>query len=57
MKAVKLVDGKLVIDPKLCNNCGQCITKCPFLSNDESTYSWRVCVGGRWGKKVSTARC
>ena len=51
--AAKLVDGKLVIDPNLCNNCGRCVGKCPFHCNDEGTYGWKVFVGGRWGKKVA----
>lgn len=53
VKAAKLADGKLVIDPALCNNCGRCVTKCPFHCNDDSTYGWRVYIGGRWGKKVA----
>ena len=51
--AAKLVDGKLVIDPKACNNCGRCVGKCPFHCNDEGAYGWKVFVGGRWGKKVA----
>ena len=51
--AAKLVDGRLVIDPNLCNSCGRCVGKCPFRCNDESTYGWKVYVGGRWGKKVA----
>lgn len=54
--AAKLVDGKLAIDPKVCNDCGRCITKCPFHCNDEGTYGWRIFVGGRWGKKVAHGR-
>ncbi len=54
--AAKVVDGKLVIDPKLCNNCGRCVTRCPFHCNDESTYGWRVYIGGRWGKKIAHGR-
>ena len=49
--AAHLVDGKLVIDPNACNNCGRCVGKCPFHCNDESAYGWKVYVGGRWGKK------
>ena len=51
--AAKLSEGKLVIDPNLCNNCGRCIGKCHFHCNDEGTYGWKVFVGGRWGKKVA----
>ena len=51
--AAKLADGKLVIDPNLCNNCGRCVGKCPFHCNDQGTYGWKIFVGGRWGKKVA----
>ena len=51
--AAKLVDGRLVIDPNVCNNCGRCVGKCPFHCNDEGTYGWKIYVGGRWGKKVA----
>ena len=51
--AAKLADGKLVIDPTLCNNCGRCVGKCPFHCNDQGTYGWKIFVGGRWGKKVA----
>ena len=54
--AAKLVDGRLVIDPNLCNNCGRCVGKCPFHCNDEGTYGWKVYVGGRWGKRVAHGR-
>ncbi len=51
--AAKVIDGKLRIDPEVCNNCGRCITKCPFHCADEGTTGWRLYVGGRWGKKVA----
>ena len=51
--AAKLVDGRLVIAPNLCNNCGRCVGKCPFHCNDQGTYGWKVYVGGRWGKRVA----
>ena len=51
--AAKLEDGRLVIDPELCNNCGRCVGKCPFHCNDEGTYGWKIYVGGRWGKRVA----
>lgn len=51
--AAKLADGRLVIDPNLCNSCGRCVGKCPFHCNDEGTYGWKVYVGGRWGKRVA----
>ena len=51
--AAQLKNGKLFIDPTLCNNCGRCIQKCPFHCNDEGTSGWKVYVGGRWGKRVA----
>ena len=54
--AAKLVEGKLVIDPNLCNSCGRCVGKCPFHCNDQGEYGWKVYVGGRWGKRVAHGR-
>lgn len=54
--AASVKDGKLVIDPDVCNHCGRCITKCPFHANDEGTYGYRIYIGGRWGKKVASGR-
>ncbi len=51
--ASRVVDGKLVIDPDECNNCGRCVGKCPFKAAEESTYGYRVYIGGRWGKRVA----
>ncbi len=54
MKAAKLVDGKISVDRTICNNCGRCIGKCPFGAVEkEGTYGYKVCVGGRWGKKTA----
>lgn len=54
--ASQVVDGKLVIDPGECNNCGRCVGKCPFKAAQESTYGYRVYIGGRWGKRVAHGR-
>ncbi|MBD5094355.1 MAG: nitrite reductase [Subdoligranulum sp.] len=54
--AATLKDGKLKIDPALCNNCGRCIAKCPFHCADDGVYGWKVYVGGRWGKRVAHGR-
>ena len=48
-----MVDGKLVIDPDKCNNCGRCVGKCPFKASEESAYGYRIYIGGRWGKRVA----
>lgn len=49
----KVVDGKVVIDPNICNHCGRCVGKCPFHAVDQSTNGYRIYIGGRWGKKVA----
>lgn len=52
MKAASVVDGKLVIDESICNNCGRCAGKCPFGAVGDGQQAWKICIGGRWGKKV-----
>ena len=52
----KVVDGKVVIDPTACNHCGRCVGKCPFGVIEEGTYGYKVCIGGRWGKKIAEGR-
>ena len=54
--AAKMVDGKLQIDADLCNHCGRCVSKCPFKAIEESTYGYKVYIGGRWGKKVAEGK-
>lgn len=56
VKAASVKDGKLVIDPEICNHCGRCVTKCPFHALDEGTYGYKIYIGGRWGKKVAEGR-
>ena len=51
-----VVDGKVVIDPTSCNHCGRCVGKCPFGVIEEGTYGYKVCIGGRWGKKIAEGR-
>jgi len=53
MQASQVVDGKLTIDPSICNRCGRCVGKCPFHCNDQGIQGYKVYVGGRWGKKVA----
>ena len=47
-------EGKLVTLG--CNNCGRCLGKCPFGVTDEYVDGYKVCIGGRWGKKVAQGR-
>ena len=56
IQAVSMQDGKAVIDPEACNHCGRCLEKCPFGAFTESTYGYKIYLGGRWGKKVAAGR-
>lgn len=52
IQIAKIADGKVSIDPAQCNNCGRCDGKCPFGAVGY-TNGYRICVGGRWGKRVA----
>lgn len=54
IKIAHLEDGKLAC--ALCNHCGRCLGKCPFGVTDEYVDGYKVCIGGRWGKKVAQGR-
>lgn len=54
--AAKVTDGKLVIDPVVCNHCGRCVGKCPFHALERGSYGYKVYIGGRWGKHVAQGR-
>ncbi|MDD5864071.1 MAG: FAD-dependent oxidoreductase [Firmicutes bacterium] len=56
IKTAKLVDGKISIDPKACNNCGRCKGKCPFGALEEYQEGFKITIGGRWGKKTAHGR-
>lgn len=56
MKAPSLVDGKIHINTDICNRCGRCHGKCPFGAFAEATEGYRVCIGGRWGKKTAMGK-
>ncbi len=56
VKAAKVVDGKLVIDKTICNNCGRCVSRCPFKANEDSSYGYKVYIGGRWCKRIAEGR-
>jgi dissimilatory sulfite reductase (desulfoviridin) alpha/beta subunit len=56
VSAAKVVDGVLTIDPKICNNCGRCIGKCNFDAIEDGTQGYKICIGGRWGKKVAMGK-
>ena len=54
--ATAVRDGKLAIDTDACNHCGRCVDKCPFDVVTESTYGFKVYIGGRWGKRAAEGR-
>ena len=56
VKAAKVVDGVLQIDPAICNHCGRCVEKCPFDAIKDGTYGYKIYIGGRWGKQVAQGR-
>ena len=53
VKAAQVADGRIRLDPNVCNNCGRCDGKCPFGAFGEYRYGFRVYIGGRWGKKMN----
>ena len=56
MKAASLSDGKIRIDESACNKCGRCVQKCPFGAITDAGEGYKLCVGGRWGKKTAVGR-
>ena len=53
MKACKVEDGMLHIDPEACNNCGRCVGHCPFDAIEVGKPGFKIYIGGRWGKKIA----
>lgn len=56
MGAAKVVDGLLEINKDLCNNCGRCDGKCRFDAIEDSTYGFKIYIGGRWGKNIAQGK-
>ena len=56
MKAPYLQDGKITINPEICNHCGRCHKKCPFGAFEEAKEGYKVYIGGRWGKKTAMGK-
>lgn len=52
--SAKVTDSKLDFGAD-CNNCGRCKGKCYFNAS-EYTNGYKVCIGGRWGKKTAVAK-
>lgn len=56
MGAASIKDGKIHIDSNVCNHCGRCHKKCPFGVFETATAGYKVCIGGRWGKKTAQGK-
>lgn len=54
--AAKLVDGKLAVDTEACNHCGRCKGTCPFGVTSTYVSGYKICLGGRWGKRTAQGR-
>lgn len=56
MNAAKLLKGKISIASEICNRCGRCYGKCPFGAFENASEGYKVCIGGRWGKKTAQGK-
>ncbi len=56
IKNAKLEEGKINMHPEACNHCGRCVGKCPFGAVETEINGYKVCIGGRWGKRVAMGR-
>ena len=56
IKNAKLENGKINMHPETCNHCGRCVGKCPFNAVEADVSGYKVCIGGRWGKRVAQGR-
>lgn len=56
MKAARTENGKVFIDEAVCNKCGRCVEKCPFGAIVAKGEGYKLCIGGRWGKKTAVGK-
>lgn len=56
MKAPSVIDAKVSINSDICNHCGRCTKKCPFGVFDNASEGYKICIGGRWGKKTAMGK-
>ncbi len=56
MKAPSVIDAKVSINSDICNHCGRCTKKCPFGVFDNAREGYKICIGGRWGKKTAMGK-
>ena len=53
MGALSMVDGKLVVNHSICNNCGICISaKCNFDAISCEKEGFKLYLGGKWGRNI-----
>jgi dissimilatory sulfite reductase (desulfoviridin) alpha/beta subunit len=50
MQACAIIEGVMEVDREVCNNCGLCVGKCPFNAVSDGMVSYKITIGGRWGK-------
>ena len=51
--AAVLENSKLKVDAELCNRCGRCKNTCPFGVTATYISGYKICIGGRWGKRTA----
>ncbi len=51
LDAVRIVDGKAVIDRAGCVACGDCAKACPLAAMDTPRTGLHLFAGGRWGRE------
>ena len=56
MGAISLQDNKAYIDASVCNKCGRCLSACPFGALRATSPGYKICIGGRWGKKTAIGK-
>jgi len=56
IKIAKVQDGMLQVDLDACNHCCRCQGRCPFGVTEEYIRGYKICIGGRWGKKTATGQ-
>ena len=56
IKIAHVENGKLKVDPEVCNHCGRCVGKCPFKVVENYSNGYRIYIGGRGGKKGANGR-
>ena len=56
IKIAEVSEGMLSVNMDECNHCGRCRSKCPFGVTEEYVNGYKICIGGRWGKKIANGQ-